>query len=76
MKQNLITESWIKKHSDKELSLIYFLIKDEKIRQQLPYAAFLWTVKESKELSNITEPISAVDRVDVLTKWQKGLILK
>lgn len=53
MKHDKIIEKWFEERNDKELSLLYTLIKDEQIKKSLLYAAFQWTVNECSELSDL-----------------------
>ena len=66
MKHDKIIEKWFKERNDKELSLLYPLIKDEQIKKSLLYAAFQWTVNECNELSILKYkyPLSALDTND------------
>lgn len=74
MKQNILIEKWLKKCNNKDLSLLYILIKDEKLREKLPYAAFLWTVNECKELSILN---GADSRITYILKYrQSGLCIR
>jgi len=64
MEHDKIIEKWFKERNDKELSLLYILIKDEQIKNSLLYAAFQWTVNECSELSVLKEPLSVLDTSD------------
>lgn len=68
MEYDKTIEKWLKKRSERELKILHTLMTDERIKDNFLLDAFRWTIRECRELSNLSPPLPSTNRIDYVLK--------